>query len=106
MTGEMGLNDLLHYVKKMKQKRGFDWTTMEQEFVLLSEEIGELAHEVWCIRKNDGMITEERKEALAFEVVDCLIFLISIAGMAGIEDIEEYLKKKEWLNKQRFEQVD
>ena len=29
-----------------------------------------------------------------FEVVDCLIYLLSIAGMVGIEDIEQYVVEK------------
>lgn len=97
----MELNQLIKYVARMKKHRGFDHTNIEQEMVLFTEEVGELAHEVWEVVKA-GEITEAKRRNLAFEVVDCLIFLLSIAGMAGIEDIEGYLREKEAINTQRF----
>jgi len=86
----------------MKKHRGFDHTSIEQEMVLFTEEVGELAHEVWEMVKV-GTVSEERRRDLAFEVVDCLIYLLSIANMAGIEDIEGYMMEKEAINTQRFE---
>ncbi|MTI94563.1 MAG: hypothetical protein FH749_03615 [Firmicutes bacterium] len=98
----MELNALIGYITEMKKCRGFDGTSLEQEFVLFSEEVGELAHEVWRITR-DGKIGEDNRRQLAYEVVDCLIFLLSIAGMAGIDDIESYLLEKEAINTRRFE---
>ncbi|MGI6365302.1 MAG: hypothetical protein ACOX2G_06125 [Bacillota bacterium] len=98
---KMELNALIKYITQMKKRRGFDHTNIEQEMVLFTEEVGELAHEVWEIVKA-GEITEANRRSLAYEVVDCLIFLLSIAGMAGIEDIEGYLLEKEAINTQRF----
>jgi len=86
----------------MKKHRGFDHTSIEQEMVLFTEEVGELAHEVWEMVKV-GTVSEESRRDLAFEVVDCLIYLLSIANMAGIEDIEGYMMEKEAINTQRFE---
>lgn len=98
----MKLNELLVYVQEMKERRGFDKTTLEQEFVLFSEEVGELAHEVWKICK-EGNITPERKQKMGHEVVDCLIFLVSLASMAGIDDLERCFWEKEKENAGRFE---
>ncbi len=98
----MELNQLLKYIEQMKMRRGFNGASIEQEMVLLTEEVGELAHEVWEVVKAGGASDDLRRD-LAFEVVDCLIFLLSIAGMAGIEDIEGYFREKEVINRHRFE---
>lgn len=98
----MELNQLIKYIREMKKHRGFDHTSIEQEMVLFTEEVGELAHEVWEMVKV-GTVSEESRRDLAFEVVDCLIYLLSIANMAGIEDIEGYMMEKEAINTQRFE---
>lgn len=95
----MQLNHLLEYVQKIKERRGFDSTTIEEEFLLFSEEVGELAHEIWEMKKKEG---EVDLRPLAYEIVDCLIFLLSIAGMSGISDLETYFQKKEQMNNQRF----
>lgn len=99
----MELNQLMKYIWEMKKHRGFDGTNLEQEMVLFTEEVGELAHEVWQAVKT-GKVSEDNRRDLAYEVVDCLIYLLSIANMAGIEDIESYLLEKEAINTQRFEQ--
>lgn len=98
---DMRLNELIRYVKEMKAKRGFDGTSLEQEMVLFIEEVGELAHEVWQTVRTGG-VSEGGRRDLAFEAVDCLIFLLSIAGMAGIDDLEGYLREKEAINTLRF----
>lgn len=98
----MELNQLIKYIEQMKVRRGFNGTNIEQEMVLLTEEVGELAHEVWEVVKAGGA-TDDIRRNLAFEVVDCLIFLLSIASVAGIEDIEGYFREKEAINRQRFE---
>lgn len=98
----MELNELIKYIRKMKKHRGFDHTSIEQEMVLFTEEVGELAREVWRGVKN-GEITEDNRRDLAYEVVDCLIFLLSIANMAGIDDIEKYMREKEAINTRRFD---
>lgn len=96
----MEINALISYIKEIKKRRGFDYTTPEQEFVLFSEEVGELAHAIWEIQKKSGKI--DRKD-LAFEVVDCLIYLLSIASMFGINDLESYIREKEAINTKRFQ---
>lgn len=98
----MELNQLLKYVREMKKHRGFEGTSLEQEMVLFTEEVGELAREVGRWIKT-GSFTAENRRDLAYEAVDCLIYLLSIANMAGIEDIEKYLLEKEAINTRRFE---
>lgn len=99
----MELNQLMSYIKAMKKRRGFDCTNLEQEFLLFSEEVGELAHELRKIWRHGGVAEAGNQQELAFEIVDCLIYLLSIANMAGIEDIEDFFLKKENLNYNRFE---
>lgn len=96
----MEINALISYIKEMKRRRGFDNTTPEQEFLFFSEEIGELAHAIKEIQKKSGKVDIRE---LAFEVVDCLIYLLSIASMFGIEDLESYIHEKEEINRERFE---
>jgi len=84
----MELNQLMVYIREMKKHRGFNGTNIEQEMVLFTEEVGELAHEVWRIVKA-GEICDEIRRDLAFEVVDCLIYLLSIANKAGANKVTE-----------------
>lgn len=93
----------MEYIENMKKARGFDVTTLEQEFLLFSEEVGEVANALWQIIKAGESADEDMRNTLGFEIVDCLIYLLSIAKMAGIEDIEAMLLKKEEINTQRFE---
>lgn len=99
---DMTLNGLVSYVGEMKKQRGFDGTTIEQEMVLFTEEVGELAREVWQLARASKAAENQRRD-LAYEVVDCLIYLLSIARMAGAEDMERYLLEKEAINTKRFE---
>lgn len=95
----MEINQLITYIKEMKRRRGFHHTTPQEEFLLFSEEVGELAHEIWEMQKEKK---SQDVKPLAFEVVDCLIYLLSIASMFGIEDLESYIQEKEELNTHRF----
>lgn len=99
----MELNRLMQYIREMKKKRGFDVTSLEQEFLLFSEEVGEVASALWPVIQSEDRDDEELKRTLGFEIVDCLIYLLSIANMAGIEDIESLLMEKEAINTRRFE---
>lgn len=99
----MELNQLLIYVRDMKKQRGFDGTSLEQEFLLFSEEVGEVANALWQIIKAGGQADKELRRNLGFEIVDCLIYLLSIANMAGIKDIEGLMVEKETINTRRFE---
>lgn len=99
----MEVNALVQYVAEMKEKRGFDGTSLEQEMVLLMEEVGEVAREVRnIIWREKGAVSPERRRDLAYEVVDCLIYLLSIAHMAGVDDLEGYFREKEAINTRRF----
>ncbi len=99
----MELNRLMEYVEEMKKARGFDVTTLEQEFLLFSEEVGEVANALWQIIKAGEEADDQMRETLGFEIADCLIYLLSLANMAGIKDIEGLLLKKEEINTHRFE---
>ena len=99
---DMTLNGLIKYIQEMKIRRGFDSASIEQEMVLYTEEVGELAREVWQLARAEKVSAEQRRN-LAYEVADCLIYLLSIAKLAGIDDMEKYLLEKEAINTKRFE---
>ncbi|MEC9489258.1 MAG: hypothetical protein UMV23_07245 [Halanaerobium sp.] len=103
MKEVMTLNNLVSYVREIKAKRGFDRTSLEQEFILFSEEVGELAHEIWQVSKAGAKPEGDELREMGFEIVDCLIYLFSIAEMLGIEDLEAIFKEKEEINVARFE---
>lgn len=99
----MELNQLQLYVREMKKQRGFDGTSLEQEMLLFTEEVGELASEVMRPLKSGEKYGDVNRRDLAYEVVDCLIYLLSIANMAGVQDLEKYFLEKEAINTRRFE---
>jgi len=74
--------------------------------VALSGEVGEYANIVKKASRdfeNLGQsISDERKEQLAEELVDCFIYVIITANLLGIDLEKEYMKKLE-KNKERFQ---
>ena len=88
------LKDLQEYVIKLKEERGFN-NTLNKTYILLVEEIGEVAKE---IRKNWKSNID--KEELGKELTDCLIYLLDLCNLIGV-DLEEAFRKKEEINHQR-----
>jgi NTP pyrophosphatase (non-canonical NTP hydrolase) len=95
------------WVEKFEQARGWADRPPEEKFICLQEEIGELAHvikQVWTrsselIKK--GVDPEEsRRTALdetskevAEEIVDCIIYLLSVANKFRI-NIDSHLNNR------------
>ncbi|HSE61534.1 MAG TPA: MazG nucleotide pyrophosphohydrolase domain-containing protein [Candidatus Saccharimonadales bacterium] len=93
--------DLQQYVRDMVIERGFTDQTVLQEYLMLTEEVGELAK---CIRKSHANMRIDAKKKYeldaAGEIADILIVLTTIANKMGI-DMEKAFREKEEINKQR-----
>jgi NTP pyrophosphatase (non-canonical NTP hydrolase) len=74
--------------------------------VALTGEVGEFANIVKKISRDfenlNHPMSDERKQALTEELVDCFIYIIITANLLGVNLEEEYKRKLE-KNKQRFE---
>ncbi|HEV2402632.1 MAG TPA: MazG nucleotide pyrophosphohydrolase domain-containing protein [Candidatus Saccharimonadales bacterium] len=96
------LHDFQQYVAELEQERGFAKNTVLEKYLLLSEEIGELAK---CIRKSDhtNMRTDAAKHYdfdTAGEFGDILILLCALANRLDV-DLEQAFRNKEEINKKR-----
>jgi NTP pyrophosphatase (non-canonical NTP hydrolase) len=74
--------------------------------VALAGEIGEFANTIKKISRDfenlNQLMSDERKNALIEELVDCFIYIIITANLLNVNLEEEYMRKLE-KNKQRFE---
>ncbi len=95
------LDDIQTYIKAMVKERGFADQTPLQTYLLLTEEMGELAK---CVRKSHaGMAIDTRKKYeldAAGEIADIIIVLTCLANQLGV-NIEQAFRDKEEQNKQR-----
>ena len=95
------LRDIQQYVIAMEEERGFTEHTTLEQYLLLIEEIGELAK---CVRKSaTRMGTDSAKHYdfdAAGEFADILIVLCAVANRMHV-DLEQALRDKEEANKKR-----
>ncbi|MEO1651940.1 MAG: MazG nucleotide pyrophosphohydrolase domain-containing protein [Bacteroidota bacterium] len=95
------LSDLQEYLKNVAQERGWTKSSDLELFLLLSEEVGELAK---AIRNRRGLFREEGKkyppEELEAEMADVLSYLLDLANHFNI-DLETAFRSKEKKNAQR-----
>jgi len=95
------LADIQQYVTELELERGFDQNTILEKYLLLTEEMGELAK---CIRKNASSvrvdIAKEYDFDTAAEFADVLLVLCALANRLGV-DLEQAFRDKEEVNKQR-----
>ena len=93
------LKDFQKYIKEMVKERGFEEETIPEIFMLLSEEVGEMAK---AARKCSGIKTDSnsRKPELAHEIADVFIYLLDICNYFDI-DLEKAFRDKEEINKKR-----
>ncbi len=94
------LRDLQEYVKQMTAERGFDHESVTEKFVLMMEEVGELAK---AVRKTQGMKYDANstKYRADHEAADVLLYLLNICNNLGI-DLEKALREKEEINRKRI----
>ena len=98
LKGSPTLADLQQYVAEAVKERGFD-DTLEERFMFLTEEVGELAR---AARKYAGkkFAADTATADPAHEAADVLIILLGLCNMMGI-DLEQAVREKEELNKKR-----
>ncbi|NOZ35467.1 MAG: RS21-C6 protein [Chlorobi bacterium] len=95
------LKDLQDYIKTVADERGWDKNNHLEIFLLLSEEMGELAK---AIRNKIGLYSEKNKESnkeeLELEFADVLNYLFDLANCFNI-NLEEAFRKKDTINSKR-----
>lgn len=93
------LKELQTYVSAVGKQRGFDKETLAEAFILLAEEVGELAR---IVRKSNGLKTrrEAKKLKADEELADIFIYVLHMSNILGI-DLETAFRRKEETNKKR-----
>ena len=93
------LKDYQEYIKEMIKERGFDKETIPEIFMMLSEEIGEMAK---AARKHTNIKTDNnsRKPELEQEIADVFMYLLDICNYFNV-DLEKAFRDKEEINKKR-----
>lgn len=93
------LRDLQQYVTEMLRYRDLAAGTVQDEFILLIEEVGEFAK---ALRKHSGhtMDIDAAETNLRHEAADILLLLLATCNKLGI-NLEEALREKEEHNKKR-----
>jgi NTP pyrophosphatase (non-canonical NTP hydrolase) len=98
---QASLAELQQYMRQVCAERGWDSASPLQTFLLMSEEIGELAK---AIRQHEGLFSEEakahKKFALEEEFADVFSYLLDLANQFDV-DLEKAFRKKEIINEQR-----
>jgi NTP pyrophosphatase (non-canonical NTP hydrolase) len=94
------LRDLQNYIDKVCKERGWTKDNYAEKFLLLTEEVGELAK---AIRKTAGLYTEKARPKnieLEEEFADVLSYLLDLANYFQI-DLEKAFREKERVNQTR-----
>ncbi|RMG22156.1 MAG: RS21-C6 protein [Bacteroidetes bacterium] len=101
---QASLAELQKYMASVCRERGWDQTSELESFLLLMEEVGELAK---AMRAARALLIEEGKPSgkdpkaeLESEFADVLSYLLELANKFDI-DLEEAFRKKERRNAQR-----
>lgn len=103
MKNDVTLRQLQDYVKKTCQENGWDKNTVEETFLLFTEEVGELAK---AIRYAKGIFVSAnaaptpKKEDLEDEFADVLMYVLDLANQCGV-DLQEAFAAKDNKNKNR-----
>ena len=96
------LKDLQDYIKTIADERGWDKNNHLEIFLLLSEEIGELAK---AVRNRIGLYAEKNivanNEELELEFADVLNYLFDLANCFNI-NLEDAFRKKDKINAERI----
>ena len=97
LSSDDSLKQLQMYVKQTLKERGFADETVAQKFMLLLEEMGELAH---AAHKRADIKVDEAKwrdneQNLQDEAADVLMYLLDICNELDIDLTEAFLAKEE-----------
>jgi NTP pyrophosphatase (non-canonical NTP hydrolase) len=94
------LPELQRYMDEICKERGWTKDSYAEKFLLLSEEIGELAK---AIRKTQGLYQEKTRQKhieLEEEFADVLSYLLDLANCFQV-DLEAAFREKEQVNATR-----
>lgn len=91
------LDKLQAYVKEMARARGFSEETPAEIFILLLEEIGELAKAMRARLKLSMSSSDRSSKNIPLELADCLIYLLHLANQTGVNLFAAF-RQKERLN--------
>lgn len=93
------LKDFQQYVHDLVKERGFENERAPELFMLLMEEVGEMAK---AARKKSNIKTDENYHTpeLALEIADVFIYLLDICNYFDV-DLEQAFRDKEEINKKR-----
>ncbi len=93
-NNQLSLRDLQKRVQSLCKKKGWDKLSDEKTFILLVEEVGELAK---AIRKENNFLGEKTSVSranLEEELADVLSYLADIANRFNIDLEKAYLDKE------------
>ena len=94
------LSSVQEYYRRIAAQRGFEKETAHDCFVLLVEEVGELAR---ALRKRERLVRHQAsdKQDESLELADILLYVVHMANILGI-DLSEAVRTKEEINLARF----
>ncbi|KYH36116.1 MAG: hypothetical protein AYL28_007280 [Candidatus Bathyarchaeota archaeon B23] len=109
------LTEIQKRLREFDKQRGWDKDPHEVNFICLTSEIGELSKEiidVWIetgkliktginYKKARDKILQERKERIAEEIADCIIYLLKVANYLKI-DVGKAVNQKISVNEKRL----
>lgn len=99
ITDKTTVQELQQYVKRVTVERGFDDESVEQKFILLVEEVGELAKAMRHVSGIKFADNTSRTE-LSEEIADVQFLLLNIANKLGVDMVEAF-EAKEVKNRKR-----
>jgi NTP pyrophosphatase (non-canonical NTP hydrolase) len=94
------LNALQNYYRHTAERRGFASERPEQVFVLLVEEVGELAKAVRALMDVSVKEDDDSSKSVRLELADCFIYLLHMANQLGI-NLYGAFRDKERVNAQK-----
>ncbi|MEM7031363.1 MAG: MazG nucleotide pyrophosphohydrolase domain-containing protein [Chloroflexota bacterium] len=105
-NGSRRLTEFQQFHTALDKAKGFD-PDLYINYILLTEEVGELGSEitkVWGIQRKaqeenigasdaQALALQERQASLKSELADCLAYLLKLANYSGIDLEEAYIEK-------------
>lgn len=92
------LAELQVHIDDFCKEKGWDGNSIEQVFLLLTEEVGELARSIRKVTnfgKESNIDTEAEKVNLEEELADCLNYLMEVANRFDVDLATAYKNKFE-----------
>lgn len=93
------LGDIQVYIRQIVKQRGFDSDSVQDNFIMLTEEVGELAKALRALQ-GIALADDSDKRDIQHEAADVLWMLVCVCNKLDI-DLETALRAKEEKNKQR-----